>query len=351
MTPEQAIALSLIRDLPRTTLTDRLLADDPELLERADRHRSDAAQAVTAAARLGIGVLPWNDPAFPPLLRAIPDCPPAIWLRGTPASIQAALEAPTVAIVGSRAATALGLEIAAVLAADLAARGVTVVSGLARGIDSAAHRGALRTGRTVAVLGSGPDHIYPREHAGLAKEIAVDGVVLAEYPPGITPLPFHFPLRNRLISGLSRAVVVIEAWEKSGSLITAACAAEQGREVMAVPGNPLTERNRGGHGLIRDGATLVENADQILMELGLVPPPGADGSPGEPGLFDAVRPLDDAGRLLARMDRGQAYDAGALAVLSRQPLASVLALLLELELRGEVVRVGGGRFLRSGRPC
>src|SRR4029078_10147160 len=135
--------------------------------------------------------------------------------------------------------------------------------------DSAAHRGALRCGHTVAVLGSGVDRIYPYEHRDLADEIARHGLVGSEHPPPTPPLPFHFPLRNRLISGLSRAVVVIEASEKSGSLITARCALEQGRDVLAVPGNVLSGRNRGAHGLLRDGAKIVESADDILEELGM----------------------------------------------------------------------------------
>ena len=179
------------------------------------------------------------------------------------------------AIVGSRAASAVAIETASRLAADVSALGITVVSGLARGVDSAAHRGALRTGRTIAVLGSGLDRIYPAEHASLATEIARDGLVVSEYPPGCPPLPHHFPMRNRLISGLSLAVVVIEASDKSGSLITASCALEQGREVMAVPGNVLSGRNKGGHALLRDGAKIVESADDIVRELGWCREPDA----------------------------------------------------------------------------
>ena len=149
----------------------------------------------------------------------------------------------------------------------MAAAGIIVVSGLARGVDSVAHRAALRTGRTIAVLGSGLDCVYPGEHLPLAKEIARTGLVLSEFPPGTLPLPHHFPMRNRLISGLSLGVVVIEASEKSGSLITASCALEQGRDVMVVPGNVLSGRNKGGHALLRDGAKIVETADDIVREL------------------------------------------------------------------------------------
>ena len=267
MTLDQAVALSLVPDLPRVGLTDRLRADDPELLEqaRAAARRARATlRARAAAARHPRARL--ERPAIS--RRAARD----LRLRRRRCGIAARsmrCDAPAVAIVGSRAASAVALETAARLAADLAARGITVVSGLARGVDSAAHRGALETGRTIAVLGSGLDRIYPREHAALADEIARAGLVVSEYPPGTPPLPFHFPMRNRLISGLSRAVVVIEASEKSGSLITAACALEQGRDVMAVPGNVLSGRNRGGHALIRDGAKIVECADDIVEELGL----------------------------------------------------------------------------------
>ena len=218
-----------------------------------------------------------------------------------------------VAIVGSRAASASAIETASCIASDLAARGITVVSGLARGVDSAAHRGALQTGITAAVLGSGLDRMYPPEHLSLALEIAARGVVISEYPPDTPPLPHHFPQRNRLISGLSRAVVVIEANEKSGSLITAACALEQGRDVMAVPGNVLSGRSRGGHALIRDGAKIVECADDIVEEIW---PQGT--SPGAAKSAVSTGPsavsLDP---ILRRMEAGQAsHGVDGLAALS-----------------------------------
>src|SRR6185503_8932588 len=179
-------------------------------------------------------------------------------------------ERPSVALVGSRAASPYALAVAERLAADLAARGIVVTSGLARGVDSAAHRGALSTGGdTVAVLGCGVDVAYPREHRALIVDIAASGAVTSELVPGTPPQAQFFPRRNRIISGLSKAVVVIEAGEKSGSLITARCALEQGRDVLAVPGNVLTGRNRGAHALLRDGAKIVESADDILEELGL----------------------------------------------------------------------------------
>jgi len=338
MTLDQAVALSLLDDLPRPGLTARLLAPDPDLIERAGPHLDRARAVRHRAAADGIHVLAWNDPRLPAALVAIGDCPPAIWYRGA----VECFDAPAVAVVGSRAASHVALETAERLASDLAARGVAVVSGLARGVDSAAHRGALSTGRTIAVLGSGVDRIYPAEHAGLAREISAAGLVLSEYPPGTPPLPFHFPMRNRLISGLSRAVVVIEASDKSGSLITAACALEQGREVMAVPGNVLSGRNRGGHALIRDGAKIVECADDIVGELGCGPTPPNDGR-GEASSGGSVVSTDP---VLRRMDAGHLYDLDALAGASGLDARRLLPRLADLELRGFIKRLGGGRFMR-----
>jgi DNA processing protein len=249
--------------------------------------------------------------------------------------VAAALERPAVALVGSRAASPHGLAVAERLAADLAARGIVVVSGLARGVDSAAHRGALAGGgSTIAVLGSGADIIYPPEHAALARDIEAAGIVMSELVPGTPPLPLFFPLRNRIISGLSRAVVVIEAGEKSGSLITARLALDQGRDVLAVPGNVLSGRNRGAHGLLRDGAKIVEGADDILEELGL-----QAGTAVRAGL-----PNDP---VLASLIPGEPADLDAIAERSGVAPARLLPRLFELELRGFVTRAGGGRFVRS----
>jgi DNA processing protein len=343
MTLDQAVALSLLDNLPRPGLTARLVAADPELLEIAAQFAREAAEAQARADAAGIRVLAWNDARFPVSLLAIPDCPPAIWYRGT----LACLDAPCVAIVGSRAASAVAVETAERLGAGLAALGITVVSGLARGVDSSAHRGALHAGRTSAVLGSGVDRIYPAEHAPLAARISEAGLVLSEYAPGVPPMPAHFPLRNRLISGLSRGVVVIEASDRSGSLITAACALEQGRDVMAVPGNVLSGRNKGGHALIRDGATIVECADDIVQALGLEPGP-ARGTREEPSHGTAAVSRDP---VLRRMELGRAYDLDALTEASGLDPARLLCRLIDLELEGSVRRVGGGRFMRQERTC
>jgi DNA processing protein len=246
------------------------------------------------------------------------------------------LDKPAVALVGSRAASPHGLAVAERLARDLAARGIVVVSGLARGVDSAAHRGALAGGgETIAVLGSGADVIYPPEHLALARDIEGRGLVMSELVPGTPPLPIFFPLRNRIISGLSRAVVVIEAGEKSGSLITARLALDQGRDVLAVPGNVLSGRNKGAHGLLRDGAKIVEDADDILEELGMTDKEGrpSAGASGDP--------------VLAALEPGEPADLDAIAERSGLSPSRLLPRLFELELQGLVARAGGGRFVRS----
>ena len=339
MTFEQAVALSLREDLSRVGLTARLFEGDPELFELAAPFLERVPAEIERAAAAGIHALAWNDPLMPAYLMATTDAPPVLWYRGS----LDCLSQPAVAIVGSRAASAVSLETARRISIDLAARGITVVSGLARGVDSAAHRGALETGCTIAVLGSGVDVIYPPEHAELADRVATAGLVVSEYAPGTPPLPFHFPMRNRLISGLSRAVVVIEATDKSGSLITASCAAEQGRDVMAVPGNVLSGRNKGGHALIRDGAKIVECADDIVVELGLCPSDAV--AAGEQGSGNGSTSSDDP--VLKRMDTACAYDLDALAAASGMDAPRLLPHLANLELRGLLRRVGGGRFMRQ----
>jgi DNA processing protein len=342
MSPDEAVALSFafLSDLPRAGLTDRLRADDPHLLELARSLLPQAHAVRVSAASRGIRTVAWNEPAFPAALLTLPDLPPALWYRGQ----LGALTAPAVAIVGSRAASPVAIETATRIANDLASRGVTVVSGLARGVDSAAHRGALQTGRTAAVLGSGFDRLYPAEHEPLAAQIAADGIVVTEYPPATPPLPLFFPMRNRLISGLSRAVVVIEANEKSGSLITAACALEQGRDVMAVPGNVLSGRNRGAHALIRDGARIVECADDIVEELW----GSAVSERRSETALSSTSSAVSADPIVSRMQAGETYDVDGLAELSGLENVRLLSRLIDLELQGRVRRVGGGRFMRCG---
>lgn len=293
------------------------------------RVEGDAAAQVARAARTGAEPIPLGDARYPALVAAIPDPPPLLWVRGR----TAALAAPAIALVGSRTATPYGLALAARLSRDLTAAGLVIVSGLARGVDSAAHAAALDAGgATIGVLGCGIDRIYPAEHGALARCMADAGAVVSEHPPGVPPLPHHFPLRNRIISGLSGAVVVVEAPEKSGALITAATALEQGREVMAVPGPVTGGRNRGAHLLIRDGAAVVETADDILRHLGLAIFGHALGTPAPDGGAD--------------LPPGPDFTVDDVAAHCGQPAAVVLARLLDLELGGHVTRIDGGRFLR-----
>jgi DNA processing protein len=333
-------------------ITGELWPDEPE---RARATRIRASQALHRASSNGIAPVAWNSPAYPPSLSAITDPPPVLWVRGDVAALTGD---PVVAIVGARAASPYGLAVAGQLAGDLASRGIVVVSGLARGADSAAHRGSLAAGGiTAAVLGSGVDVVYPPEHASLARDIALRGAIVSELAPGTPPHARFFPQRNRIISGLARAIVVIEAGEKSGSLITARCALEQGRDVLAVPGNVLTGRNRGAHALLRDGAKIVESADDILEELGL-PFDFAQGKPPESARGESSARLKPSrcdgpqgDPVLSALTTGEPCDLDAIAERTGLQSARLLPRLFELEVRGLVRRAGGGRFVRIDRPC
>jgi DNA processing protein len=297
----------------------------------------EAAAALDRGLTAGFVPLRLGDQGYSPLLTCIADPPPVLWVLGD----AGVLQRPAVAIIGSRAASPYALEVGERLAAELAERGIVVASGLARGVDSAAHRGCLKAGgQTVAVLGSGLDRIYPAEHAPLAASISKQGVLVSELSAGAQPLPEHFPLRNRIISGISLAVVVVEASEKSGSLITVRCALEQGRDVMAVPGSVLSGRNRGSHGLLKDGAKVVECADDILEELGWAAPDPVSSVGGTPGKAAASRDP-----LLALMEPGEAYELDTLAARAGSTGVRLLARLMELELQG-VISAAGGRFVR-----
>lgn len=226
-----------------------------------------AAQAELAAGqRAGARLLRWDDPDYPADLARIDDAPPVLWVAGD----LSCMTRPLVAVIGARSASALGLRMARGMAGALACAGVTVVAGLARGIDTAAHEASHAKG-TVAVMAGGIDVIYPAENAGLARAITDRGCLITERPPGTAPVARHFPARNRIVSGLCRGVVVIEAAHRSGSLITARLALDQGRDVLAVPGHPIDARASGCNALIRDGATLVRNAEDVMAALGLEP--------------------------------------------------------------------------------
>lgn len=236
-----------------------------------------AAAELKAGHKTGARLIRCDAPDYPPLLRDISDAPPVIWVKGN----IGALTRPTVAVIGARNASSLGLRMARGLTGALAEMGIVTVAGLARGIDSAVHEASLKTG-TIAVMAGGIDVIYPSENKVLAATICDRGCLITEQPPGVEPIARHFPLRNRIISGLSHGVVVVEAAVKSGSLITARDALDQGREVMAVPGHPVDGRAGGCNQLIRDGAVLVRNAQDVIEALPLLQQALADIASGAP---------------------------------------------------------------------
>lgn len=278
-----------------------------------------------ACERLGIAILPWGAMEYPPALREIPGAPLLLYRAGNGWN-----GGPSVAVVGSRAPTGPGREFASLLSGGLAAAGWTVVSGMARGIDAAAHKGALRaSGTTVAVLGCGADVVYPKEHAELREEIVARGAVFSEYPPGSLPMPHRFPERNRIVSGVSRGVIVAEAPERSGALITARLALEQGRDVMAVPGNPWFLHTAGSNRLLREGAAPVCSPSDVQDILG-------------PPVSPAAGELRD--RILAFMDTERAVDEIAAAF--RLPVRELLACLAEMELTGLVEKRPGNYYRR-----
>jgi DNA processing protein len=313
------------------------------------------AQAEIKAGRAcGAQLLLWGGPGYPAGLMDLADAPPVLWTRGDTGLLQR----PMVAIVGARNASSLGLRMARRLAEGLGASGQVVVSGLARGIDAAAHEAALATG-TVAVMAGGVDVIYPEENADLAAQIAAKGCLVAEHPPGLQPQTRHFPLRNRIISGLSRAVVVVEAAARSGSLITARDAADQGREVLAVPGHPFDARAAGCNMLLRDGATLVRHVGDVTEALGLARGVGlqagaADRLAPEAGALPGPVPVrrtlgemaDLHGQILARLEPSPLAEDQLIRDLAMPP--SLLApALVSLELEGRILRAPGGLVSRA----
>ncbi|SIQ65829.1 DNA protecting protein DprA [Paracoccus thiocyanatus] len=348
-----------------------------------------AAEAEMAAGqRAGARLLTWGDADYPALLRDLAEAPPVLWLRGD----LSVLDRMPVAVIGARNASSLGLRMARGLALGLSQSGAAVIAGLARGIDTVAHDAALHGG-TIAVMAGGIDKIYPSENAALAEAICETGLLVTEQPPGTEPVARHFPARNRIISGLSRAVVVVEAAHRSGSLITARCALDQGREVMAVPGHPMDARAAGCNALIRDGAVLVRNSADVLAALqsnGCAnagadrverpdPPATQPAAAPAPAPARSARPLQPAAvaRRLADLGHGisrqpaatRPRDAGGPANLEGRILArlgpspteenllirdlgvpaAVLApAILALELSGRVQRMAGGRLALSG---
>lgn len=318
----------------------------------------DAEREIAAARRAGLAHLTWTHPHYPAPLKAIDDAPPLLLAKGR----TEALAAPMIAIVGARNATVNGRKMARLLAAELAGVGLVVLSGMARGIDGAAHEGALSAGdapgggRTVAVLAGGTDVIYPPEHAALHARIAETGAVVSEMPPGTEPQAPLFPRRNRIISGASIGVIVVEATLRSGSLITARLAADQGRDVFAVPGSPLDPRAQGPNTLIRDGATLVQSSNDIIDQLHLIMVKAPENLPTalenkqhadnnrESEFADARREIESA--------LGVAPAAVDELVRQCQVSAAVVAtVLMELELAGRLERLPGNRVALIGMGC
>ena len=292
---------------------------------------------IQRAHAAGITMIPFSDGDYPVRLRTIADPPPLLYVKG---EIRDGDE-KAIAIVGSRSASDYGRRVARDLAQGLAALGFTVVSGMARGIDGTAHESAIQAGgRTIAVLGSGIDRVYPPEHAMLYRRISESGVVISELPLGARPSAFNFPARNRLISGLSLGVVVVEATEKSGSLITAGLAVEQGREVFAVPGEAGASRSRGAHRLIRQGAKLVETVDDIIEEIApqLVKRSGESVQPPERTLPEKA---GEATRKVFALLEGSSLQVDEVIERSGLPAPQVLQILLELELQGFVSQTPG----------
>jgi DNA processing protein len=307
-----------------------VIGDEARKELRNGKARRRAEDELRRAAALGVRIVGRDEADFPVLLTRIYDPPPVLYVRGR---LEGDEGERSVAIVGTRAATPAGRTLARAMSRDLAAAGATVVSGLARGIDTSAHLGALDgNGRTVAVLGCGIDRMYPPENAGLAKAIEPRGAIVSEFPLGTPPLPHHFLRRNRLIVGWSRGVVVVEAAGRSGALNTARTAADEGREVMAVPGHPSQPACEGTNQLLRDGAALVRDARDVAAELGF--------ALAEEGGQTVQDPVLDALRRDAPMSLED------LRARSGLETPDLLARLSQLELRDEVRRLPGALFVR-----
>lgn len=292
-------------------------------------------ESLSVVERLRDCVITILDDDYPKLLREIADPPLVLHVAGN----RSLLTLASVAIVGSRRATPYGINVAEALGNDLARAGAVVVSGLARGVDAAAHRAALRAGgATIAVLGTGIDVIYPRSNVRLYHQIAEEGLLVSDFPPGAPPLPEHFPMRNRIISGLSLGTVIIEATSRSGSLITARMAAEQGREVFAVPGSIFSKNAEGTHRLIQYGAKLVHDVDDVLDELPV--------KLQRAGTMPAEEPPPELRAVLAAFTREEGRHIDAAASLLGRTSATIAGPLLQLELGGWLRALPGARYVR-----
>ena len=317
----------------RPDLFQGLISEAAQRALRDGSARARAEAEMRRAEALGVRILGLDEPDYPVDLKETYDPPPVLYVRGT---IAPRPEVAAVAVVGARAATPAGRAFARSLSRDLAAAGVEIVSGLARGIDAEAHRGALEAkGRTVAVLGSGLDRMYPPEHEGLARQITEGGgALLSEFPLGTGPRPHHFPQRNRILAGLAQAVVVVEAKERSGALSTARLANDEGREVLAVPGHPTEAMAAGCNALLREGAAVARSAADVAEALGLVIAVTTEGAPSGDDILDSLR-----------RDRPLGLDE--LQSRCGRPVSELLSRLSLLEVEARVRRLPGPAYLRA----
>lgn len=316
----------------------------PKLVQKIAlaRQEIDVLAEIELCRKNNVSILLDSQPEYPALLKQIPDPPGVLFMRGG----LLPCDALSVAIVGTRHASLYGKEQAERLASGLSRAGFTIVSGLARGIDAAAHRGALSAGgRTIAVLGSGVLEVYPPEHKQLAADVAAHGAVLSESPPLRTPFAGAFPQRNRIVTGLSLGVIVVEAADRSGALISARHSMEQNREVFAVPGRVDSRNSRGCHRLLRDGAKLVESVDDVLEELGHLPQPAADRN-GEVVHHAAELQLNDVERQVLAAISPDPITIDNVVAASGLAVPNVLATLSALEMRRLVRRLSGNLVVR-----
>jgi DNA processing protein len=308
--------------------TAAIVAQRPNISPEAEMER---------LARQGVSAITWNDDAYPPRLKEIFDLPPVLYIRGELTNA----DEWAVSVVGTRRPTAYGRQVAEHLTSDLAVQGITIVSGLARGIDAIAHRAALeRGGRTVAVMACGLDIVYPPEHLKLAQEVREAGALVSDYPLGTQPRGEYFPRRNRIMSGLSLGVLVVEGDVKSGAMITAGLALEQNREVFAVPGSVFSPQSRGTHRLLQEGAKLVQNAQDVLEELNLTMVP-------QQLEMKTLIPADDTEQKLLRHISTEPIHIDEVRRRSGLPIATVSSALAMLELKGLVRQMGSMSYVRA----
>ena len=319
---------------------------DSEILEKATAE-------IERLEQLGASVVTLEDDEYPPLLREIYDPPIALYVRG---DLKRACARPCLAVVGSRRCSTYGINAAQSLSRDLAENSLTIVSGMARGIDAAAHRGALEAGGlTISVVGTGLETTYPKEHKKLEEEIAASGAVISEFPLGTPPLPQNFPYRNRILSGLGFGVLIVEAAEHSGSLITARLAYEQGREVFAVPGNITSQTSFGPNFLIKDGAKLVQHWRDVVEELprdmresilGVNRPTRDDGQSNVQPMFETVALSDDERKLLDLLTADAPSHVDQLLISSGMNSSDLMTALLGLEMKDRIKQLPGKSFIK-----